>query len=547
MWLMRNVLVCSIAWVLFGCGARSGLDDGGGKLPSPPSIDPSSIESARPVAPLSTATTATRTPTLRWVLPTGTDGAEIELCADRACATSLAKIQATGSSMRLASPLAARVVFWRLRGVHAGVVGTRTSATWELFTSARDAHDAAWGSAPDFDGDGIADWALGAFAANDDAGKVEVFTGKHGAIASSPTVVLDGDAGSEFGGVFASIGDIDGDGFPELAVSSQLALSIYAGGPGGIGAKPVAVLSDAPVEALGSAGDVDGDGYGDFYSAQVGSSEVVIHYGGPKGTNRSTAFPSPIASDVTYATSGDLDGDGRPDLCMGFVETSHVAPRVVRVRVAMGRGASIDVPAEAAPAFLAHVGCGGDVDGDGFADLVVSYVGTSDQSDLVDVFRGGPNGFASAAVQTKFPMEYGMDATEKGPPITFGDFDGDGCDDLVAGLVGRRLQIVPGSASGLDLSQMRLLALPNTPQDPYAIVLAPSVANGGDIDGDGVVDLVSGAQGYWEGESPNQIVADVGHVWVFAGNAQGIDASSTPLLELAGPGDDQLTFGCDVQ
>ncbi len=545
MWLMRNVLVCSIASVLFACGARSGLDEGGGSLP-PLSVDPSTIQSARPVAPLSTTTTATRTPTLRWVLPSGTDGAEIELCADRACTISIAKIQAKGTSMRLASPLAGRVVFWRLRGVRAGVVGAHASATWELFTSARDAHDAAWGSVPDFDGDGIADWALGAFAANDDAGKVEVFTGKHGAIASSPNAVLDGDPGSEFGTVFGSIGDIDGDGFPELAVSSQLSLSIYAGGPSGIGAKPMAVLYDAPAQALGSVGDVDGDGYGDFYSAQVGSSEVVIHYGGAKGTNRSTAIAAPIASDITYVTSGDLDGDGRPDLCMGFIESSHVAP-VVRVRVAMGSGATIDVPVEATPAFLAHVDCGGDVDGDGFADLDGSYVGTSDQSDLVDLFRGGPNGFASAPVQTKFPMEYGADTNEKGPPITFGDFDGDGFDDLVAGLVGRRLQIVPGSASGLDVSKMRLLALPGTPQNPYALVLAPSVANGGDIDGDGVVDLVSGAQGYWEGESPNQTVADVGHVWIFAGNAKGIDASSTPLLELAGPGDDQLTFGCDVQ
>ena len=50
--------------------------------------------------------------------------------------------------------------------MRAGVVGNQTSATWELFTSARDAHDAAWGSVPDFNGDGLADWTLGAFGAN---------------------------------------------------------------------------------------------------------------------------------------------------------------------------------------------------------------------------------------------------------------------------------------------------------------------------------------------------------------------------------------------
>src|SRR4029077_18391905 len=109
--------------------------------------------------------------------------------------------------VRLAQPLALHVVFWRLRGMHGSAVGTGTSPTWELFTSARDAaHDAAWGSVPDFDGDGLADWALGAFAANDDAGKVEVFTGKSGSVASSPSVVLDGSGGAEFGSVFGSIG-----------------------------------------------------------------------------------------------------------------------------------------------------------------------------------------------------------------------------------------------------------------------------------------------------------------------------------------------------
>jgi hypothetical protein len=540
--LMRIVFV-GVASFLFACGARSGLD--GGDAPPPPPNEPR-IETARPVAPLSTSTTSTRTPTFRWVLPSGTDGAEIELCADRACATSLAKIHAKGQSMRLAAPLASRVVFWRLRGMRAGIVGTETSATWELFTSARDAHDAAWGSVPDFDGDGLADWALGAFAANNDAGKVEVFTGKSGGIASSPSVVLGGAESSQFGSVFGSIGDIDGDGFPELAVGSQLEVSIYSGGPNGITTKPSAVLYDAPLDTIGSAGDVDGDGYGDFYAGNGVS--VVIHYGGPKGTKRSTTITPPIASSISYVTSGDLDGDGRPDLCMGFIETSQGSIVKTAVQVVMNdNGTPIDVPVEKDVAFLAHVDCGADIDGDGYSDLVVSYVGTPDQRDLADVFRGGPSGFATTPAQTEFPAEYGMDASEKGSPITFGDFDGDGRDDLVAGLLGRRLRIVPGSDSGLDISKLRTLALPQGTPDHFAMVLAPSVANGGDVNGDGVVDLVAGAQGYWEGESPNQILADVGHVWVYAGAPAGLDATSTPLVLLAGPGDDQLTFGCDVQ
>jgi hypothetical protein len=528
-------------WVVAACGARTGIDDGGDPPPTTPTIDPSSIESARPVAPLSTQTTATRTPTFRWVLPKNTDAAEIELCADRACTTSLAKVQTTGDHLRLPSPLASRVVFWRLRGVRGGVVGTKTSATWELFTSARDVRDTASGSVPDFDGDGLADWVLGAFGAGNDAGKVEIFHSQ----ASSPSAVIEGEDNAELGTVFGTIGDIDGDGFPELAVGSQLALTIYAGGPNGVGTKMATFYDGAAPDSVGSVGDLDGDGYGDFFVAN-GASSLMIHYGAPKGMTRTTTIASPITSDITYATSGDLDGDGRPDVCVGFVFAT-MSVFDAHVLVSMNGNTPIEVPVEPSPAFLAHVDCGADVDGDGFADLAVSYVAAdADTNDLIDVYRGGPNGFAKTPTQTRFPMQYGMDAAEKGPPITFGDFDGDGRDDLVAGLVGRRLQIVPGSASGLDISQTRILALPDAP-DGLTMILAPTVANGGDVNGDGIVDLVAGAQGYWEGEPPNQVVADVGHAWIYSGGKGGLTASSTPFVALAGPGDDQLTFGCDVQ
>src|SRR5438128_8987386 len=50
---------------------------------------------ARPLSPLSTATTTSRRPTLRW---TGTDAAHVELCRDRACTTVIEAIDATGGS-----------------------------------------------------------------------------------------------------------------------------------------------------------------------------------------------------------------------------------------------------------------------------------------------------------------------------------------------------------------------------------------------------------------------------------------------------------------
>src|SRR5207302_10115063 len=61
-----------------------------------PPIDPASIKVPRPIAPLSTARTTSQRPTLKWSLPTGVDGAHVEVCADRACST----VQATFDAIR---------------------------------------------------------------------------------------------------------------------------------------------------------------------------------------------------------------------------------------------------------------------------------------------------------------------------------------------------------------------------------------------------------------------------------------------------------------
>ena len=68
----------------------------------------------RPIAPLSTATVSTQTPTLTWVLPTGVDGAQVEVCKDRACAAVEQRFVVTGTSAKVPVALAPGVHFWRL-------------------------------------------------------------------------------------------------------------------------------------------------------------------------------------------------------------------------------------------------------------------------------------------------------------------------------------------------------------------------------------------------------------------------------------------------
>src|SRR5579863_266230 len=68
--------------------AVDAADDGG--------PDPGSILPPRPIAPLSTATVTSHVPFLRWELPPGDDGALVELCRDRACASPVNTFPGTG-------------------------------------------------------------------------------------------------------------------------------------------------------------------------------------------------------------------------------------------------------------------------------------------------------------------------------------------------------------------------------------------------------------------------------------------------------------------
>src|SRR5579863_4005663 len=60
--------------------------------PSPPLAAP------RPLSPLSTATVTSQTPTLRWALAPDEDGAEVDICRDRACTTRVTTFQVPGAA-----------------------------------------------------------------------------------------------------------------------------------------------------------------------------------------------------------------------------------------------------------------------------------------------------------------------------------------------------------------------------------------------------------------------------------------------------------------
>ncbi|HEX4610580.1 MAG TPA: FG-GAP-like repeat-containing protein, partial [Urbifossiella sp.] len=239
--------------------------------------------------------------------------------------------------------------------------------------------------------------------------------------------------------------------------------------------------------------------------ADAGGSAVVTTYG-PGGAAIATATPFPGATGGVRTAVGDFNGDGTPDLAVG---TGPGA--VAEVKVLDGKTGAVLFDVQPFANFTGGVFVtAGDITGDGTADLVV----TPDLSGgpRVEVYRGG-----DFALVANF---FGIDDPNfrGGVRAGVGDLTGDGHADIVvsAGFGGGpRISVYDGAA----LLQGQLV-------HPVADFFAfePTLRNGayvavGDVNGDGIDDLVFGAG---PGGGPRVLVVS-GATVMSAGPAAAID------------------------
>jgi hypothetical protein len=115
-------------------------------------------------------------------------------------------------------------------------------------------------------------------------GRVDVFLSSATGPDTTPTVSLDGAAaGDRFGRGVGCAGDLDGDGFDDLAVGAMFAgrLYVYRGGAGGLSSTPFAMRDQPDADSwfgatITRAGDQDGDGLEDLW---VGATRFLSFSG----------------------------------------------------------------------------------------------------------------------------------------------------------------------------------------------------------------------------------------------------------------------------
>lgn len=341
---------------------------------------------------------------------------------------------------------------------------------------------------------------------------VALFIGTRASAASSITSQVLSDpagehTGDEFGHAVAWIGDVNGDGYDDVLVgafrypetTSVGQVYLYFGGPS-MDAVPDLIITPPPGGAgwfgvsVASAGDFNGDGYPDFIiGAQQAGNEgkAFIYYGGPlldgipdvtltgETTGQLTAFGASVAS------AGDVNGDGYDDVIVGAPWYPGGNNEPGRVYVFFGGAAPDAVPDRVftGVGFFDQlgtvVGSAGDMNGDGYPDLFASAPNNDTamlNAGALYVWFGGP-----AFDTTPDLTLYGSSVNEHlNKAANAGDVNADGYSDLIA--AGR--------------SQVRVWfggSPPDAVADLTLAVAFASVAGAGDVNSDGIDDFVVGS------------------------------------------------------
>jgi len=452
--------------------------------------------------------------------------------------------------------------------------GLSVAPAWRIEgVSQSDMIGSSLATAGDVNGDGYSDVIVGARGYFDagNTGRVFVYCGSPTGLLSSPVWSTDRPGvviGRHFGSSVASAGDVNGDGFSDIIVGEifgsdalveQGGAFVFHGSPAGLAVAPGwTFLGRIEQELLGcsvsSAGDVNGDGYSDVIvgapenngNPSAGEGSALVFLGSPSGLSSAPAWEvhggqAAERYGISVATAGDVNGDGYSDVVVGADQFDDAFQYEGRAELYLGGPSGLEsVPAWGVRAgrpanFLGRsVACGGDINGDGFADVLVgvfNFSGPESSEGKIDVYHGSPAGLPPAPTTS---VESGIFHAWLGNPVTTaGDVNGDGFSDVIAGA--QMLPTPEEFAGGAFLFMgspdgIATVAGWRAETDQAAGGLDLRAASAGDVNGDGFSDVVVGAPRYDAGG------ADAGRVLAYLGGADGLPTTPSWTFDGDQPG-----------
>ncbi|MEP1095878.1 MAG: putative Ig domain-containing protein [Cyclobacteriaceae bacterium] len=368
-------------------------------------------------------------------------------------------------------------------------------------------------NAGDVNGDGVDDLIIGAHGVNSYTGASYVVFGSSSGFAQTFELsALDGSngfklngvaAGDHTGGSVSNAGDVNGDGLDDIIIAARYA------DPNG---------SDS------------GEAYVVFGSSSGFASEFELSsLNGINGFTISGAAPN-ISSGFSVSGAGDVNSDGIDDLIIGALRASPNGTYSGASYVVFGTGSGfasvIELSAlNGTTGFTVNgvaaddlsgssVNSVGDVNGDGLDDFIIGAIGSNTNgtnSGASYVVFGNGSGFAptfelsSLNGSNGFTINGSVGSFSGRSVSSAGDMNGDGVDDIIIGAAhaspnggySGQSYVVFGSSSGftsvIELSTLdgnngfALNGVATGQQSGY------SVSKAGDVNGDGIDDLIIGA------------------------------------------------------